>query len=167
MKWEPSKLTREQMEERRLEAGHLFKEGELSNAQIANVLGVSRAAVTLWRERYRTGGARRLKQSLSSGRPPKLTAGEKRKLAQKLEKGALTAGFSTDRWTLERIAQLIEQEFGVNYHPNYLNRLLEQICFSLQVPLARAKERDEELIAAWLLKDWPRIKKKRGGAAQK
>jgi len=159
MKWKPSKLTREQLEERRLEAARLFKEGELSRAQIARHLGVSRAAITQWAKRYRTGGACRLVQSVSSGRPPKLTASQKRALRQKLKKGALAADFPTDRWTLERIAELIEREFEVSYHPNYLNRLLDHLDFSLQQPLPRAAERDEELIAAWLKQDWPRIKK--------
>jgi hypothetical protein len=35
MTWIPTKLTREQMEERRLERGQLLKEGKLSNAEIA------------------------------------------------------------------------------------------------------------------------------------
>jgi hypothetical protein len=35
MIWTPSKLTREQMEERRLEGGRLLKEGKLSKAEIA------------------------------------------------------------------------------------------------------------------------------------
>jgi transposase len=159
MKWKPSKLTREQMEERRLEAGRLFKEGELSEAEIAHNLGVSRMAVSKWAKRYRTGGVKRLRQQSSSGRPAKLTAAQQRQLKQKVKKGALAAGFPTDRWTLERIAQLIEDEFGISHHPNYLNRLLEQIGCSLQTPLPSAVERDEELIAAWLKQDWPRIKK--------
>jgi hypothetical protein len=32
-------------------------------------------------------------------------------LKRRLRKGALIADFPTDRWTLERIAALIEQEF--------------------------------------------------------
>lgn len=165
MEWKPSKLTRQQLEERRLEAARLFKEGALSRAQIARQLGVSRAAVTQWAKRYRTGGARRLQQRGGSGRPPKLTATQQRTLRQQLKKGALQAGFPTDRWTLARVAQLIERQFGVCYHPNYLNRLLRQLGFSLQQPLARARERDEELIAAWLKHDWLRIKK--SAAAQR
>jgi len=39
--------------------------------------------------------------------------------------------------------------------------------WSVQKPETRAMERDEELIRAWLSKDWNRIKKKRGGSAQK
>jgi transposase len=159
MEWKPSKLTREQMEERRLEAARLFKEQALSHAQIAQALGVSRTAVSKWFSHYRTGGSRRLQQRRAGGRPPKLSRRERHRLKQQLQKGALAAGCPTDRWTLSRIAHLIEQAFAVSYHPNYLNRLLKPLGFSLQVPLPRAAERDEELIRAWLEQDWPRIKK--------
>jgi transposase len=159
MDWKPSKLTREQLEERRLEAGRLLKAGQLSQAQIAQQLGVSRMAVSHWTKRYRTGGLRRLKQRVTTGRPPKLTPTQKGALKQRLRKGARAAGFASDRWTLERIAVLVEFEFGVRYHPCYLPRLLRSLGFTPQVPQPVATERAEELIRAWLLKDWPRIKK--------
>src|SRR5574341_68283 len=166
MEWKPSKLTREQLEERRLEAGRLLKEGQLSQSQIAKQLGVSRMAVSYWAGRYRRGRLKRLQHRVVTGRPSKLTTAQKRKLNQRLKKGALAAGFSTDRWTLERITALIEYEFGVRYHPNYLPRLLRQLGFTLQTPQPAAAERDEKWIRAWLRKDWPRIKKKRGDSAQ-
>jgi putative transposase len=165
MEWRPSKLTREQLEERRLEAGRLLKEGHLSQSQIAKRLGVSRTAISQWAKRYRSGGLRRLRQRASTGRPSKLMPAQKQTLKQRLKKGALAAGFPTDRWTLERIAALIEQEFGVRYHPHYLPRLLRQLGITLQTPQPAASERDDELVHAWLRKDWPRIKK-RGGSAQ-
>ena len=67
--------------------------------------------------------------------------------------------FSTDRWTLERVRQLIQKEFKVSYHRNYLNRLLRQLGFSPQKPLPQAVEQEKELVEAWLQQDWPRIKK--------
>jgi hypothetical protein len=48
MTWKPSSLTREQLEERRLEGGCLLKEGKLSQAEISRHLGVSRASVSDW-----------------------------------------------------------------------------------------------------------------------
>jgi putative transposase len=141
MEWKPSKLTREQLEERRLEAGRLLKEGHLSQSQIAARLGVSRTAVSQWAKRYRSGGLKRLRQRVVTGRPSKLTPAQKQTLKQRLRKGALTAGFPTDRWTLERIAALIEQEFGVRYHPHYLPHLLRQLDFTLQTSEPAATER--------------------------
>lgn len=164
MTWRPTKLTREQMEERRLEGGRLLKEGKLSKAEIARQLGVTRGSVTVWAKALEAGGLRNLRQRKSSGRKSKLTAEVKRKLKRFLDRGALAAGFPTDRWTLVRVSELLKKEFGISYHPNALGRVLDDLGYSVQKPLPRAAERDEELVKAWLAKDWPRIKK---GAASR
>jgi transposase len=159
MTWEPKRLTREQMEERRREGMRLIKAGKLSFAAIGRQLGVGRAAVSHWAQKLEEGGWRSLKQRKASGRPSRLSEAQKRKLLQKLKLGALKAGFSTDRWTMERVQQLIRREFGISYHVKYIGRLLRRLGWSWQQPLPRAAERDEELIRAWVAKDWPRIKK--------
>jgi transposase len=159
MTWRPTKLTREQMEERRLEGGRLLKEGKLSKAEIARQLGVTRGSVTAWAKAIQAGGLRGLRQRKSSGRKSKLTAEVKKKLKRFLDCGALAAGFPTDRWTLVRVNELLNKEFGISYHPNALGRVLDELGYSVQKPLPRAAERDEELVKAWLAKDWPRIKK--------
>ena len=159
MTWRPSKLTREQMEEGRLEGGRLLKEGKLSKAEIARQLGVTRGSVGVWAKAIEAGGMRRLRKRKSSGRRSKLTAENRSELKRLLDRGALAAGFPTDRWTLVRVSELIKKEFDISYHPNSLQRVLDQMGYSVQKPLPRAAERDEELVKAWLEKDWPRIKK--------
>jgi putative transposase len=76
-----------------------------------------------------------------------------------LERGALANGYSTDRWTLQRVQELIQREFAVSYHPNYLNRLLDKLGFSPQKPLPTAVEQEREMVQAWLEHDFPRLKK--------
>jgi transposase len=159
MSWQPSSLTREQMEERRLEGGRLLKKGKLSQSAIASQLGVSRATVSVWNKQLQAGGLRHLRRRATPGRPTRLTAEQGKALLRCLKRGALSAGFATDRWTLPRIQKVSERQFGVTYHVNYLSRLLQKLGWSPQVPLPRARERDEELIEAWLRQDWPRIKK--------
>jgi len=78
---------------------------------------------------------------------------------KKLEEGTIAAGFPTEQWTQARVKGVIERKFGVVYHSNYISRLLHDLGWSVQKPDARAIERDEELIWAWLKRDWPRIKK--------
>ncbi len=73
MDWKPSKLTREQLEARRLEAGRLLKEGRLLQGQIAKQLGVRYLAVSYWAKRYRSGGLRQLCQRVATDCPAKLT----------------------------------------------------------------------------------------------
>lgn len=159
MKWKPSYFTREQMEERRREGGRLLREGKLSKAEIARQLGVSRGSVTAWSKVVAQKGVRGLNSKKARGRTSKLNTEQKKKLKKLLRRGASKSGYLTDRWTLERVAELIKKEFGISYHPKGLGRVLDKLGFSLQKPLARADERDEELVKAWLLQDWPRIKK--------
>lgn len=137
----------------------LLKAGRLSQAEIARQLGVSRATVTDWAKRLRAGGRRQLRRRKPTGRRAKLTRTQQKALLRQLKRGALAAGFDTDRWTGPRIQRVIEQEFGISYHARYLPRLLRQLGWSPQLPLARAVEREEALIRAWLAHDWPRIKK--------
>jgi putative transposase len=73
----------------------------------------------------------------------------------------VAAGFASARWTLNRIAALIEREFGVRYHPRYLERPLKTHGFSVQRPATRAKERNELVIALWPKRDWVALKKRR------
>lgn len=159
MTWKPSYLTREQLEERRLEGGRLLKAGKLSQAEIARQLRVSRATVSDWAKTVEVEGIGGLRKRTAKGGTSKLTNEQQQRLKRLLDRGALANHFSTDRWTLERVRQLIQREFEVTYHRNYLNRLLRQLGFSLQQPLPQAIEQDQELVEAWLQQDWPRLKK--------
>jgi transposase len=159
MTWKPTTYTRHQLEERRLEAARLLKQRRLSKSLIAKRLGVSRAAVSQWAKRLRSGGLRRLHSRKSRGRPAQLTAHQKPPLLRLLKRGALAAGFPTDRWTLRRIQQVIKREFDVSYHPDYLSRFLKKLGWSPQYPAPRAVERNDKLVEAWLHHEWPRIKK--------
>ena len=159
MAWTPRNLTRAQMEERRREGARLLRRTKLKKAAIARRLSVSRAAVGQWAKDLAAGGLRQLYQRRSTGRPGKLSDAQMDQLDQILERGALAAGFPTARWTSARVKQVINCEFAVTYHVSYIPRLLERLGWSLQQPLARAVEREEDVIHAWLTHDWPRIKK--------
>jgi transposase len=147
------------MEERRLEGGRLLKAGKLSQAEIARQLGVSRATVSDWAKKVEAEGIRGLRKRTTKGGTSKLTKEQKQRLKRLLDHGARANGFSTDRWTLQRVQELIQREFAVSYHPNYLNRLLDKLGFSPQKPLPTAVEQDRELVQAWLEHDLPRLKK--------
>jgi transposase len=160
--WRPQRLTSEQLEERRLEAGRLLRAGRLSQAEIARQLGVSRMAVSGWAERLRDSpwGLAALRNRPKSGRPPRLTTQQWQELLKILKKGAIRFGFETERWTLPRIREVIARRWAVSYHTAHLSVRLRELGWSAQVPTVQARERDEELIRVWLEHDWPRIKKK-------
>ena len=165
MTWQPKKLTREQMAERRAEGVRLLEAGEMAQVEIARHLGVTEAAVSKWKKQLDEKGPQALQAQKASGRPPKLDERAKQVLVKKLEEGAVAAGFPTEQWTQARVKKVIEREFGVSYHQNYISRLLDDLGWSVQKPDPRAIERDEDLIRAWLSRDWPRIKK--GAAARR
>src|SRR5918911_308464 len=120
MTWIPSTLTRKQMEERRRQGGRWLTRSSLSKAEIARRLQVSRTAVSKWAQQIQQQNGHALRAHRSSGRPRKLTGTQERELKRLLRRGALAAGFPTDRWTLARVRQLIWREFRVKYHRNYL-----------------------------------------------
>jgi len=160
--WQPHKLTPEQLEERRLEAGRMLRAGRLSQAESARRLGVSRMAVSFWARRLRREHQRltALKRRPKPGRPPRLTPQQWQELLGIVAQGATRSGFETARWTLPRIRTVIQHQWGVSYHPAYLSVRLKDLGWSVQVPASGARERDEELIQAWLKRDWPRLKNK-------
>lgn len=149
--------THEQMEERRMEGGRLLRAGKLKKAEIARQLGVSRTAVGAWAKALEAGGLPRLRRRISSGRKSKLSAEQKERLKRFLARGALAAGYPTDRWTMVWVSELIQKEFDISYNPNSLTGVLDQLGYRGQKPLPRAAERDEELVKAWHSQDWSRI----------
>jgi transposase len=168
MIWRPRHLTRTPLEERRLAAGRLWQAGHLSHAAIARQMGVSRTAVSTWAEplRQSPGDLRSLKSKAVPGRPPRLTTDQWQHLLQVLRRGALQAGFDTDRWTLRRIRALMLVACGVTYHAHYLARRLTALSWSPQHPAVYARERDDALVQAWLTHDWPRMKQRLAAEAR-
>ena len=169
MPWTPRTLNREHLEERRQYAGRLLKEGKLSKADIAREVGVSRAAVSQWANQLKAQRNRlaSLQAKPVTGRPPRLDDTQWGHVLTRLAEGALAHGYDTDRWTLPRIRELIRAEYGVEYHPRFLGRKLRALGWSRQVPAPRARERDDELVEAWLRRDWPRIKKRLASSARR
>jgi transposase len=159
MAWYPKELTRAQLAERRQKGFELLKRRRLSQRAIAEKLGVSEAAVSQWQKMLHQEGRKGAKSKRASGRPAKLTEAERVELLKILSQGSKQAGFVSERWTQARVVKVIEKRFGVRYHFRSIGRLLKRLGWSVQQPQAQARERDEELIRAWLKQDWPRIKK--------
>jgi transposase len=109
--------------------------------------------------RGREGGVAGLRRRIAPGRVPKLTAEQLAELPALLAQGAQAWGFAEEVWTTRRIAAVIEQAFGVRYHPAHVSRLLRAIGWSPQKPIVRASQRNEATIAAWYAQRWPALKK--------
>ena len=123
------------LERRRFKAFGLLRKG-LSEAAVAREVGVHRQSVNRW-----------AKQIEEQGR-------------EGLKRGAQALGYETSLWTLERVAELIERDFGVKYHAGHVSWLLKKLGWSCQRPTGRALERDEPAIKRWKKRRWPELKKK-------
>jgi transposase len=95
--WRPTRLTVEQMEERRLAAAVLLRQGRLSHAAVARQLGMSEASVCRWAATLAQEGRRGLRARPRTGRPARLDALGWKRLGQILAQGAVAAGFETER----------------------------------------------------------------------
>jgi transposase len=144
---------------RRFRALQLKQQGWYQR-HIAAALGVSEDAVSRWLRRARDGGPDALRSRTSPGRPPKLSAAQKRLLPEFLWHGAEAYGFRGAVWTRARIAHVIAEEFGIRYHKGHVGRLLQQLHWTPQVPIRRAIQRDEDAIRRWREEVWPELRRR-------
>jgi transposase len=128
---------------------------------VAASLGVSRKSISEWKRAVAEGGRRALRPKPQHVPECRLAKPQQAKLKRLVQAGPRKAGFATDLWTLRRVAELVEREFGVSYHPSHLGRLLHTLGFSCQKPERRSREQDPEAVKAWREKEWPAVKKGR------
>jgi len=122
---------------------------------VARILKVSRQSVSRWHESWRAGGLQALKKARRTGRPPQLTGAQLRRVEQALLKGARANGYSTELWTLRRVAEVIERITWVDYHPGHVWRILRGLGWTRQKPARRAAERDQDAIETGVRDRWP------------
>src|SRR5262245_9488277 len=150
---------RKALEERRLQAARLFAKG-LHPAEVARQLGGWRQSTCVWFRGWEAEGKQGLKRAERAGRPPLLTEKELRQVERALLKGPRAHGWSTELWTLKRVADVIAMETGVRYQIGHVWRILRRLRWSWQKPARLAMERDEQAIRDWVREEWPATKKR-------
>jgi transposase len=149
------------LEKRRRHAVMLLRKGRLSLQEVARRVRSSASSVHRWWKAWRKKGVSGLDAKPAPGRPRKLTDRERERFLEVLAAGAIVAGFSTEVWTLKRIALVIQRKFGVSYHPCHVWKVMRSCGWSCQAPDRRALQRDEDAIENWKRNRWPAIKKSR------
>jgi putative transposase len=150
---------RAQREQIRFQAAELFAQGVAP--QVARRLRVSRKSAYAWHVSWRKGGVQALESKGPSGRPSRMKPGWRAWLATQLEKGPAAHGWVEDRrWTLARVATVIARRFHVRFSPAQTWRILRQMGFTVQVPVRRAAERDEDAVTGWIREAWPRVERR-------
>lgn len=135
------------------------KEGS-SVAEVARVLGVTDRSVRRWVAAGRGEGGAGLAARPHTGPKPRLNKSQARQVLSWLKKPPSEFGFATELWTAPRVARLVKERLGVEYHPRYVNAWLTDRGITPQKPERQPRERNARKIAAWRSRTWPSLKKK-------
>ncbi len=109
----------EALEGRRLRAAGLLRKG-LSEAEVSRRVGVHRQSVNRWAKALKESGRRGLRKAGRAGRKPRLTRSELARLKVIVKRGPEAVGFGTGLWTSWRVGKIIQEEFGVKFHPGHV-----------------------------------------------
>ncbi|QUH05834.1 winged helix-turn-helix domain-containing protein [Saccharopolyspora erythraea] len=142
-----------------MRAAEMFDRGE-RQVDVASTLGVSAQTVSKWYRAWSAGGREGLAGAGRAGRVPRLSDEQLAEVEAELLRGPRANGFSTEMWTLARVAEVIERLTGVRYSLTQTWTILrERLGWSRQRPARKAAERDDEAIEEWVKAEWPRIKR--------
>jgi transposase len=154
----------------RMQAAEMFGQG-VRPSQVAGVLRVSVKSACAWHRAWQAGGAAALASKGPAGQSCRLSAEQLERLESELDAGPGVHGWADQRWTLDRVSELIEKLFATHYTQRGVSLLLHRLGWSPQVSAHRAAERDEGAIITWTKEVWPRVKGRRrpgtGGSASK
>ena len=102
----------------------------------ARRVGKSQPTGVRWANRWNEDGLDGLAPDWGDGRPPKLDAADQARLRELLQEDG--------PWTTQEIRHLIEEEFGVTYHPNYIHDFLRSLGLHYAKPRPERPERPED-----------------------
>ena len=144
---------------KRLQAVVLNAEGRTSG-ELAAVLKAPRSKISEWLAQYQVHGIEGLLEGYRSGRPPELAQAQRQQLGDILDSGPVAYGLDNGVWTSPMIAWVIEEEFGVQYHPGHVRKLLHAWGFSVQRPRRILARADVAAQDRWRRRIYPNLKKK-------
>src|SRR6266496_718692 len=124
-------------------------------ATIAQGIGVSAATVYRWLQQFLAQGIAGLQVHWRGGRPAKLTAQQRERLAEIVRAGPEAAGFPTGCWHALLVQQVIARELHVTYNVQYVATLLHNLGFSFQKARFVSDHLDALARATWLAYTFP------------
>ena len=130
-----------------------------TSGQISKLLKSPRSRVSEWLKNYEAYGYEGLLEGYRPGRPASLTAVEKQSLVDIVDSGPVAYGFLSGVWTSPMIARVIQEEFGITYHPGHVRKLLYQLGFSVQRPRRKLARADAHEQNRWHRYTYPNLKK--------
>jgi len=133
-------------------------DGESSVTSSARVLGVGRASIHRWINRFEKKGAVPRFHSESVGRPTAIDLSAGRKLLKMIRQPASRFGYESDFWTRRRIMQTAKSEFGLKLSKSGLLRFFVKFEQSYKKPETRYYESNTKEQKLWQKNEVPKIK---------
>src|SRR5215469_1667417 len=104
----------EALEKRRFQALKLLKQG-YNQSEVARRVKVCSQTVSRWSKAVSKQGEKALSAVGRAGRKAQLDDQQREKLIARLLEGPAQLGYETPLWTCNRVARLIQEEFGIRY----------------------------------------------------
>src|SRR4051794_7014613 len=118
-----------ELERRRRRAVALVDAGERPGV-VARILGVTPSSLSRWRRMAREPAG--LVARPAPGPEPRLSERQLADLEALLDKGAMHHGWPNQLWTADRVQALILRQFGVEYHPEHVRKVLKRLGWTSQ-----------------------------------
>jgi transposase len=149
------KGTADELERRRRRAVELVEQGE-SPTLVARILGVRPTTIHRWRRMAQQPQG--LDAKPLTGPKPRISDVQLRELEALLLKGAKAHGWDNQLWTADRVARLIHDRFGIDFHPEHVRKILKRrLGWTSQKPKRKARERNDKEVERWKADEMPRI----------
>jgi transposase len=135
-----------------------------TEADVADLLGVSRETVSRWWTAYAAGGLGAL-PSDRSGRPVgsgrTLSDEQARHIQQQIDDHSPgDLGIAAALWTRKAVRDLIRNECGIDMPVRTVGEYLKRWGYTAKVPRRHAKDQDPDEVDAWLEETYPAIEER-------
>jgi transposase len=118
-------------------------------AEAARIGAMDRQTLRDWVHRFNEEGPDGLRNVKPSGRPPKLSAEQRRELERIVEAGPDPAKDGVVRWRCVDLRRVIMERFGVDIDEVSIGRVLKELDFAHVSARPQHREQDEEAMAAF------------------
>lgn len=105
-----------------------------SAPDIAEIQDIAKVTVYKWIDRFDEHGPGGLYDRERDGRPRKLGPDAEAELERVLQQSPTEEGQGASRWTAPRLARHLEEELGVEVHPDTVRRALRRLEYSWKRP---------------------------------
>jgi transposase len=130
---------------------------DMSVQDVAQMWNLGDQTVRDYRHAFLVKGMASLAYTRPPGRPRKLPKTQRRQLAEWIKAGPQAVGYTAGCRRTPMIQELIQNRFGVSYHPHYLSTLLHNLGFSDQKARFVSDHLNEAKRLEWRQSKWPRI----------